>query len=44
MNNHVHLLLEVPPLPAGGFSDDELLNFLDATNSKGAGFSNPNTI
>ena len=25
MSNHVHLLLEVPPLPAGGLSDDELL-------------------
>jgi hypothetical protein len=28
MSNHVHLLLEVPPLPAGGLSDAELLHRL----------------
>ena len=25
MSNHIHLLLEVPPLPTGGLSDGELL-------------------
>ena len=30
MSNHVHLLLEVPPLPAGGLSDEELLKRLKA--------------
>ncbi len=28
MSNHIHLLLEVPPLPAGGLSDAELLRRL----------------
>ena len=28
MSNHLHLLLEVPPLPAGGLSDGELLRRL----------------
>ena len=28
MSNHIHLLLEVPPLPAGGLSDGELLHRL----------------
>ena len=30
MCNHVHLLLEVPPMPAGGLSDEELLRRLRA--------------
>jgi putative transposase len=30
MCNHFHLLLEVPPLPEGGFSDSELLERLSA--------------
>ncbi|MEY3896832.1 MAG: hypothetical protein RLZZ214_2352, partial [Verrucomicrobiota bacterium] len=30
MCNHIHLLLEVPPLPAGGLSDAELLRRLSA--------------
>ena len=30
MSNHFHLLLEVPPLPTGGFSDLELLERLSA--------------
>ena len=30
MSNHVHLLLEVPPLAAGGLSDDELLRRMRA--------------
>jgi putative transposase len=30
MCNHIHLLLEVPPLPAGGLSDEELLRRLSA--------------
>ena len=30
MCNHIHLLLEVPPLPPGGFSDAELLQRLSA--------------
>ncbi len=30
MGNHFHLLLEVPPLPEGGFSDSELLGRLSA--------------
>ncbi|MCX6879494.1 MAG: transposase [Verrucomicrobia bacterium] len=28
MSNHIHLLLEVPPLPAGGFTDEGLLKRL----------------
>jgi REP element-mobilizing transposase RayT len=35
MSNHFHLLLEVPPLPAGGLSDDELLRRLRAVHSGG---------
>ena len=30
MDNHFHLLLEVPPMAEGGISDDELLNRLSA--------------
>jgi EAL domain-containing protein (putative c-di-GMP-specific phosphodiesterase class I) len=30
MSNHFHILLEVPPLPAEGISDDELLKRLGA--------------
>ena len=30
MSNHFHILLEVPPLPEGGLSDDELLRRLSA--------------
>jgi REP element-mobilizing transposase RayT len=33
MSNHFHLLLEVPPLPEGGFSDSELLERLSALYS-----------
>jgi REP element-mobilizing transposase RayT len=35
MSNHFHLLLEVPPLPAGGISDRELLRRLGAVKSRG---------
>lgn len=35
MCNHIHILLEVPPLPQGGFSDEQLLARLDAIYSKG---------
>ena len=34
MSNHFHLLLEVPPMPEEGISDDELLKRLSATNSE----------
>jgi REP element-mobilizing transposase RayT len=34
MDNHFHLLLEVPPRPAGGFSDAELLERLAAIYSE----------
>ena len=34
MSNHFHLLLEVPPMPEGGISDQELLKRLGATNSE----------
>jgi putative transposase len=34
MSNHFHLLLEVPPMPEGGISDEELLKRLSATNSE----------
>ena len=34
MCNNVHLLLEVPPLPAGGISDEELLKRLKASSSE----------
>ncbi len=30
MSNHFHILLEVPPLPAGGLGDEELLKRLSA--------------
>jgi REP element-mobilizing transposase RayT len=30
MSNHFHLLLEVPPMPVGGISDEELLRRLSA--------------
>ena len=33
MSNHFHILLEVPPMPEGGISDEELLKRLTATNS-----------
>lgn len=31
MSNHFHILLEVPPMPEGGLSDDQLLDRLSAT-------------
>ncbi len=34
MSNHFHLLLEVPPMPVGGLTDEELLKRLSATNSE----------
>ena len=34
MDNHVHLLLEVPPLRVGGLSDEELLGRLRATSGE----------
>ncbi|MGL5017428.1 MAG: transposase, partial [Luteolibacter sp.] len=34
MSNHFHLLLEVPPMPVGGISDEELLKRLSATNNE----------
>ena len=34
MSNHFHILLEVPPMPGGGLSDEELLKRLSATNSE----------
>jgi putative transposase len=34
MSNHFHILLEVPPMPAGGILDDELLKRISATNSE----------
>lgn len=34
MCNHVHILLEVPPMKAGGLTDSELLNRLSAIYSK----------
>ncbi len=33
MSNHFHILLEVPPMPKGGISDEELLKRIGATNS-----------
>ncbi len=33
MSNHFHLLLEVPPMPSGGISDDLLLKRLSAIQS-----------
>ncbi len=35
MSNHVHLLLEVPPMPAEGISDEELLKRLGGLYSVG---------
>jgi len=34
MSNHVHLLLEVPPMREGGLSDDELLRRMKAVHSE----------
>lgn len=34
MSNHFHVLLEVPPMPQGGISDEELLKRLRATYSE----------
>ena len=34
MSNHIHLLLEVPPMPAGGISDAELLKRLSAIQTE----------
>ncbi len=34
MSNHFHLLLEVPPMPEGGISDEELLKRICATNTE----------
>jgi putative transposase len=30
MSNHIHLLLEIPPMPKGGLSDEQLLERLNA--------------
>ena len=37
MSNHFHILLEVPPMPAGGISDEELLKRLSAIQSEACG-------
>ena len=34
MSNHFHILLEVPPMPQGGISDEVLLKRLSATSSE----------
>ncbi len=34
MSNHFHILLEVPPMPVGGISDEALLKRLSAINSE----------
>lgn len=34
MSNHIHILLEVPPMPEAGISDEVLLKRLSATNSE----------
>jgi REP element-mobilizing transposase RayT len=34
MSNHFHVLLEVPPMPEGGISDEELLKRLRATSTE----------
>jgi putative transposase len=34
MSNHIHILLEVPPMPKGGFTDEELLRRLSAIYSE----------
>ena len=36
MSNHFHLLLEVPPMPEGGISDEELLRRLGGLYGKGS--------
>jgi len=36
MSNHFHVLLEVPPLPEGGISDEDLLKRLKATSTEAA--------
>ena len=36
MSNHIHILLEVPPMPEGGITDAELLKRLSAVWSEGA--------
>jgi len=36
MSNHFHVLLEVPPMPGGGISDDELLKRLSAIYTEAA--------
>lgn len=36
MSNHFHILLEVPPMPEAGISDEVLLKRLSATNSEAA--------
>jgi REP element-mobilizing transposase RayT len=36
MSNHFHILLEVPPMPAGGISDVELLKRLSAIHTEAA--------
>lgn len=33
MSNHFHLLLELPPMPVGEISDEEVLRRISATNS-----------
>ena len=33
MSNHFHILLEVPPMPEGGISDEELLKRISAANT-----------
>ncbi len=34
MSNHFHILLEVPPMPEGGISDEELLKRISAANAE----------
>jgi REP element-mobilizing transposase RayT len=34
MSNHFHVLLEVPPMPEGGITDEELLKRLKATSTE----------
>ena len=34
MSNHFHILLEVPPMPVGGLTDEELLKRLSATSNE----------
>lgn len=35
MSNHIHLLLEVPPMPVGGITDEDLLHRMRALYSNG---------